>query len=92
MFNQRQCEIARLLTATSTPDTQINEEYQSVGEIRAKLSTQMIDVLLKEHDLPFDEGFEILKEDFLSIAQKFSISPATLFCIYMHYVNQRPNE
>lgn len=88
MPNQRQCELARLLTASSTSNAQINEEYQGIGEVRARLSAQMIDMLLKEHDLPFDKGFEILKKDFWAIAQKFEISPATLFCIYMHYINK----
>lgn len=93
MLSAKQCELARIMTRTDTPDCQIVSEFNTVISIDT-LSTiaECIDNLLKLHDMPFDVGFDIMAEDFALVAEQFEISPATLFCIYMDSKQQGIND
>ena len=83
MLNNVQCELARVMTQDTTDDSQINKEFNALNSVAKAHIASAIDNLLKLHDMPIDKGFEIMREDFIQIANEFSINPATLFCIYM---------
>lgn len=83
MLGIKQCEIARTMTKSTTSDSTINVEFNSMNLSDKITSANEIDALVKMHNLPFDKGFDIMVEDFNTIADKYSISPATLFCVYM---------
>lgn len=83
MLGIKQCEIARTMTKSTTSDSTINVEFNSMNLSDKITAANEIDALVKIHNLPFDKGFNIMVEDFNAIANKYSISPATLFCIYM---------
>lgn len=83
MLNNTQCELARVMTQDTTDNFQINKEFNALNLSAKANIASAIDELLKLHDMPIDKGFEIMKKDFIQIANEFSISPATLFCIYM---------
>lgn len=87
MLNSRHCEIARLLTKSDTTNAQIRREYQTLSSVTAGIASQEIDLLLKEHERPIDEGFDLMADDFAKIAKKYGVSPATLFCIFMKHLN-----
>ena len=84
MLSSKQCELARVITGDTTSDFEINKEFEKISLSSKILATLAIDNLLKLHDIPFDKGFNLFKNDFYQIANKFSIKPATLFCIYMN--------
>lgn len=88
MLNNKQCELARVMTQDTTDNFQINNEFNTLNSSTKTNITSAIDELLKLHDMPIDKGFEVMKKDFIQIANEFSISPATLFCIYMD--NKKP--
>lgn len=88
MLSFTQCNIARTMTQTTTSDVEINKEFNSVIPSVKKSIFIEIDKLIKQHDMPIDNGLGIMMNDFLTISQKYSISPATSFCIYMDYKQQ----
>jgi len=47
MLNQKQCDIARLMTGISMANEQIRDEYECIDEVRASLAAQLIDGLIK---------------------------------------------
>lgn len=84
MLGSKQCELARLITGDTTSDSLINKEFEEISLSSKITAVLAIDNLLKSHDMPFDKGFKLIKNDFYRIANEFSIKPATLFCIYMN--------
>ena len=83
MLNFKQCELARTMTKDNTPDVQINREFSDITHTIRVSIAEDIDKFLKLHNMPIDKGFEVMVDDFDKVSQKYSISPATLFCIYM---------
>ena len=88
MFNFSQCELARTLTQTQTSDEQIYREFTSMSSEVKYAASKDIDSVLKAHDTPIDKGWSILQNDFLTIATKYNISSATLFCVFMESKQQ----
>lgn len=83
MFGLKQCELARAMTNTTTSDDQINSEFEAISQSSKLAAFKEIEILLEQHNMPFDKGFKVMKKDFNDVSEKFLISPATLFCIYM---------
>ena len=83
MLSSKQCEIARTMTQDNISDLQIIQEYEMFNDLLKPSAVNEIDNLLKQHDAPFDKAFKTMVKDFSIIANKYSISPSTLFCIYM---------
>lgn len=88
MLSAKQCELARVMTKDTVSDIQMNAEYQTVSDDDKSIAAEQIDMLLKEHNMPFDKGIGLLQADFAEVASKFQISPATLFCVYMASKNK----
>lgn len=83
MLSSKQCELACKMTGVTVPDAQIISEYNSLQDCDKETASQEIDKLLVEHNQPFDIGIRLLQNDFANTAKKYSISPATLFCVYI---------
>lgn len=83
MLSSKQFELARLMTHDTSSDLKIANELSTISLVSKASASLAIDNLLKAHDLPFYQGFQLMTKDFADIARQFSISPATLFCIYM---------
>lgn len=88
MLSAKQCELARVMTKDTVSDIQMNAEYQTVSDDDTSIAAEQIDMLLKEHNMPFYKGIGLLQADFAEVASKFQISPATLFCVYMASKNK----
>lgn len=83
MFSFKQCELARTMTKDTASDTQINKEYSLMNESTKISVINLIESMLPSHRVPFDKDFENFVKDFSRIATEFSVSPATVFCVYM---------
>lgn len=88
MLNNTQCELARVMTNDTTSDAQIILEYTSLNPDTMGLAAKDIDKLVKLHNMPIDKCLKTMFNDFADVADKYSISPATLFCVYMDYMNK----
>lgn len=88
MLNNTQCELARVMANDTASDERINLEYASLNPDTMELAAKDIDELVKLHNMPIDKCLKIMFNDFADIADKYSISPATLFCVYMGFLNK----
>ena len=88
MLSAKQCELARVMTKDTISDIQMNAEYDTISDMDKRAAAELIDGLVKEHNMPFDKGIGVMQKDFSDVAAQFQISPATLFCIYMASKNQ----
>ncbi|WP_312645381.1 hypothetical protein [Hydrogenoanaerobacterium sp.] len=82
----KQCDIAKSMTESNATNEIICKQVINTPQIVKQESCQIIDTLLKKHNLPFDKGFGIMKDDFKNIANKYNIDPASLFWIYMEWL------
>jgi hypothetical protein len=85
MLSKKQCEVAKLMTGVDVEDNKIIFEYENTDPTAQMDMSKEIDKLVKMHNLPFDKGFGIMKDDFLAIASRYAVNPATLFCFYMKH-------
>lgn len=83
MLSIRQCDLARTITRSSDSDETINRDYSFISSSDEEAAIVELDNILKEHNTSIDKGYIILANDFKEIAEKYSICPAALFCIYM---------
>lgn len=88
MLSEQQCELARTLTGDKTESSVIMQQYATVSEANKLSAYQALDILLQEHNAPFDKGISYLQTDFANIAANYNISPSTLFCVYMEMKNR----
>lgn len=88
MLNNTQCELARVMTNNTATDEQINLEYASMNHDTMELAAKDIDELVKLHNMTIDKCLKTMLSDFANVANKYSISPATLFCVYMDFMNK----
>lgn len=83
-----QFELVRAITQSTASDSQINYEYTSLTDLQKEQAGKAIDVVLKNHNTTFDEGWRIMNRDLQHIASEFLIDPATLFCVYMDWMTR----
>ncbi len=87
-----QFELVRAITQSTASNGQINYEYTSLTDLQKEQAGKAIDVILKNHNMPFDEGWRIMNRDLQHIASEFLIDPATLFCVYMDWISRNKSE
>lgn len=85
MPNKTQCELARVMTNDAADDELINREYELLDQNTRAQAAVDIDELIKKHNMPIDKALKIMFNDFADVAEKYTISPATLFCVYMDF-------
>lgn len=85
MLSHEQCELARIMTKDTTPDKQIQKEYDAFPvSLRAEASSRLDD-LVKAHDGRFDLAYPVFVQDSANTSKEYHLSPAALFCVYMNY-------
>lgn len=87
MFSAVQCQAARLMTGTDTPDEQISQEYAAMLGANRGVAVMLLDNAVKQYGLPFEQAWEYARKDFSEIATKYNVSPATLLCLYIEWIN-----
>ena len=87
MFSEIQCNIARLMTGTDTPDEMISEEHAAMLGSNRNVAAMRIDQAVASYGRPFNEIWEVALKDFREIASQYNISPATLFCVYLEWLD-----
>ena len=83
MLSSKQCELAKVFTGTNVQDEIIIVEYDKLDSQSKKAMCGEVHLLIKLHNAAFDKAFSMIKNDFMAIADKYMINPATLFCAYM---------
>ena len=87
MFSEKQCNIARLMTGADTPDEIISEEHAAMLGPNRNVAAMRIDQALSLYGKPFNQVWELALKDFREIASQYNISPATLFCVYLEWLD-----
>lgn len=88
MTHEQAAEIARTMTGSILSDKEIMISVRKVNKIVKEECCPQVDKLLQKHNLPFDEGYFLAKEDFNRIAQKYKMDAAVLFWIYMEWMGK----
>lgn len=88
MTPNQAAEIARTMTGSILSDKEIMVNVKKVNKIVKEECCRLVDKLLQKHDLPFDKGYFLAKEDFNRIAQKYKMDAAVLFWIYMEWLGK----
>ena len=83
----RQLELARVVTGSTATNDLISREVESISEKDKNSMCQKLDAILKEHEMPIDQGWKCLKEDFSVVAAEYNIDTASLFAIYMVWLH-----
>lgn len=85
----KQYELARIITGSKSNDVIIQKEVSTHALIDMMEGVHMLDELLKQHNQPFDKGWNQMKIDFEKIAFMYGIDVASMFVIYMNYLSKR---
>jgi len=88
MTPKQAAEIARAMTGSVLSDEEIMIGVKNVKPIVKEECCRQVDKLLKKHDLPFDKGYLLAKDDFNNIARRYKIDAAVMFWIYMEWLGK----
>lgn len=86
---QQQCDIARLMTGSTVSNQTILKGVKATNYLVKEEASRLVDKLLKKHNLPFDEAYLFVKDDFNKIAKKYDLDVAALFWIYMEWRSKK---
>lgn len=84
----KQCILARAMTRSVATDEQIYAELSSVSQAEWNKQCKILDNFLIAHDMPLDEGWNLMCNDFYNIASANHVDNATLFVAYMDWVSK----
>lgn len=87
MFSEKQCNIARLMAGADTPDEIISEEHAAMLGPNRNVAAMRIDQAISLYGKPFSQVWELALKDFHEITSQYNISPATLFCVYLEWLD-----
>lgn len=85
MTIEQRCEIARQMTGCMSCNSEILKSISSMNALIKEEASLVVDKLLLRDNLPFDEGFPLVKSDFEQVARKYKINSAALFWVYMEW-------
>ncbi|MFA6808691.1 MAG: hypothetical protein WCR27_06840 [Eubacteriales bacterium] len=88
MTPNQAAEIARTMTGSILSDEEIMIGVRKVNAIAKEECCRQVDKLLQKHNLPFDKGYFLAKDDFNNIAQRYKMDAAVMFWIYMEWLGQ----
>ncbi len=88
MFSAMQCQVARLVTGTDTPDEVISQEYAAMLGSNRSVAAMRLDAAVRQYGLPFQQAWDYAIKDFREIAEQYNVSPATLLCLYVEWCNE----
>ena len=84
--SNRQCKIARLLTGGKASDEQIYREFNSMSQTEWDKKCEILNNFIVAHNMPLDEGWALMRNDFYNIASANQVDEATLFVAYMNWL------
>ena len=84
--SNRQCKIARLLTGGKASDEQIYREFNSMSQTEWGKQCEILNNFIVAHNMPLDEGWALMRNDFYNIASANQVDEATLFVAYMNWL------
>lgn len=84
----KQCILARAMTRSVATDEQICEELNSMSQTEWNKLCKILHNFLIAHDMPIDEGWGLMCNDFYNIASANHVDNATLFVAYMDWVSK----
>lgn len=83
--NNRQCEVARVMTKSNVSNEQIIKDLERITQEEWNQMCVILDGLLKKHSMPFDKGQFLLVEDIISVSTASGVNEASLFIAYMNW-------
>ncbi len=83
--NNRQCEVARVMTQSKASNEVIRNELKKLTESEWNEQCAILDKALEKHNAPFDKGFHIMVADFADIGVANGVDKATVFVAYMEW-------
>ena len=87
--SNRQCKLARLLTGGKASDEQIYRELNSMSQPDWDKQCEILNNFIVAHNMPLDEGWALMRNDFYNIASANQVDEATLFVAYMEWLNKK---
>lgn len=85
--SNKQCKLARLLTGGKATDERIYKELNSMSQTEWNKQCEILNNFLLAHDMPLDEGWSLMRNDFYNIASANHVDNATLFVAYMEWMS-----
>lgn len=83
--NNRQCEVARVMTKSDVSNEQIIEDLEHTSQEDWNQMCVILDRLLKRYNMPFDKGRIFLVEDIISVSTANGVNEASLLIAYMNW-------
>ena len=81
-----QCKLARAITRGNASDEQIYRELKSMSQSEWDKQCKILNNFIIAHDMPLDEGWALMRNDFYNIASANQVDEATLFVAYMNWL------
>lgn len=87
--SSNQCKLARAITRGNASDEQIYIELKSMSQSEWDKQCKILNNFIIAHDMPLDEGWALMCNDFYNIASANQVDEATLFVAYMEWLNKK---
>ena len=84
----KKIKLAQAMTGSTEEEKVIMKEYLENPVSTMMNECKVLDSLIEKHNQQFDKGWEQMKIDFISVAAGSNIDEATMFMIYMEYLNR----
>lgn len=84
-----QCKLARAITGGNASDEQIYRELNSMSQSEWDKQCKILNNFIIAHDMPLDEGWALMRNDFYNISYANQVNEATLFVAYMKWLNKK---
>lgn len=82
-------EVARTMTGSKLSTKLILLKAKSINKTTKEIICPKINQMVKEHNLPFDKAFPLIKDGFNQISNEYNIDSAVLFWVYMEWLNKQ---
>ena len=87
--SNKQCQLARVITGGSATDDQIYIQLNSLSQSEWNKQCEILNNFIIAHNIPLDEGWSLMRNDFYNIASANRVDNATLFVAYMNWLSQK---
>lgn len=81
-------EIARLMTDSTLTNSQIIMAVSNIPRQKRDAICPEVDIMVKQHNLPFDKAYPLVKEEFKFLATQNNLDAAVLFWLYMEWIKK----
>lgn len=84
--SNRQCKLARAITGGKATDERIYKELNSLSQTEWDKQCEILNNFIIAHNMPLDDGWALMRNDFYNIASANHVDNATLFVAYMNWL------